>query len=234
MKSHNFLNFFLISIFFAFNLNAQWFYSKKITINSTGSALSDFQLAIRLDNQNFDYSLANPDGSDLRFSTDSTDNFSPDIPYWIESWDTMNASIVWVNIPQIPSTVNTYIYMFFGNNNAIYIGDPLSVFDMYDDFNGSVLDSVKWNEFGFGTYSIQNSYIRFTQDMGDWDKGIISAVPLLSIDSYKIRARYRLLDSNSNFHVQHKISNVPGTWHLRGGMTSGFDGENQGNGHSNQ
>jgi len=226
MKKWILFLFLLIILLSIHNINAQWIYSQQLNINSTGNELTDFQIAIMLNNQSFDYSRANPDGSDIRFSTDSTFNFTPNIPYWIEMWDTLGISIIWIKIPNIPASGNTSVYMFFGNSVAQASSDPNAVFYLFDNFTGTDLDTIKWNEFGFGSYSIQDSYIRFIQDNADWDKGIITT-DTLSLSSYKIRTKYRLLDANSIFQIQYNISDTPGNWHLQSGMTSSFDGEYQ-------
>jgi len=226
MKKWILFLFLLINLLSIQNINAQWLYGQQLNINSTGNELTDFQIAVKLNNQSFDYSRANPDGSDIRFSTDSTFNFTPNIPYWIEKWDTLGISIIWIKIPNIPASGNTSVYMFFGNSVAQASNDPNAVFFLFDNFIGTELDTVKWNEFGFGSYSMQDSYIRFIQDNADWDKGIITS-DTLSLNSYKIRTKYRLLDANSIFQIQYNISDIPGNWHLRSGMTSSFDGEYQ-------
>ena len=82
MKIKLFCFFILLNLIIINNINAQWLYNQEVTINSTGVELNDFQIAVTLNNQNFNYSLTNPDGSDIRFSTDSTFNFSPDIQYY--------------------------------------------------------------------------------------------------------------------------------------------------------
>src|SRR6185436_13626397 len=66
-----------------------WAKSKKITMNTGASGanvsgeVKNFPVAIGLNQGNFDFSQAKPDGSDLRFSSSSG---SP-LAYQIESWD---------------------------------------------------------------------------------------------------------------------------------------------------
>ena len=204
--------------------NAQWQYKSAITINSIGTELVDFQVMVTLDTSNFNYSFVNTDGADIRFSTDSTWNFISDINYWIENFDASDTSKIWIKVPTIPVSGSTTIYMFYGNPSASSESNGLATFELFDHFEGTELDTSKWSEFGPGTVSVQDSYIRFLQANDDFDKGIITN-EISALSSYKIRSKYRLIDDESIFQIQHKITNDPGTWHLRSGMVSSFNGQ---------
>ncbi len=91
--------------------------------------LANYPVRIVLDSSNFDFSKAKPDGSDLRFTTSDGETL---LSYWVESWGEESA-IVWVKIPEIPASSTVTIYMYYGNPNAKYEGDPKSVFTFYDD-----------------------------------------------------------------------------------------------------
>jgi hypothetical protein len=204
--------------------NAQWQYRTAITVNSTGTELVDFQVMVTLDKSNFNYSYINEDGSDIRFSTDSSWNFLPNINYWIETIDTSDTSKIWIKVPAIPVSGEIIIHMFYGNPSANSESDGMATFELFDDFEGTSLDTSKWSEFGSGSVSVQDSYIRFTQANNDFDKGIITD-KISTLSSYKIKSAYRLIDNESIFQIQHKITNNPGTYHVRSGMTSTFNGQ---------
>ena len=80
------------------------------------SPLVNFPALIKLSFDNpvgFDYSLLQPDGSDLRFA-DASDG--AELPYEIERWDTSGESYVWVRIPTL--TASSAITMHLSNPNA--------------------------------------------------------------------------------------------------------------------
>lgn len=85
-NTNRFLAFLLTGLFLAsmvplVGANLGWNCRRGITINNTGSALTDYQVLVTLNNSNFDYSKANSDGSDIRFTNyANTTKYS----YWIE------------------------------------------------------------------------------------------------------------------------------------------------------
>ena len=98
-----------------FWLDENWLYRRPIVVsNPAGTTLTDYQVMITLDNT-FDFTKANPDGSDIRVT--DADGVTL-IPYWIESWnpDTQEAR-VWVKIPTIPIGGST-AFLYFGNPDA--------------------------------------------------------------------------------------------------------------------
>jgi len=136
-----------------------WQYRRPITINNSGSStLADFQVRITVDTASLiSAGKMNSDCSDMRF-TDESDNL---LPYWIESGCDTSETVVWVKVPSIP-TSGTTIYMYYGNSSATDASDGDSVFEFFDDFEGTSLDTSKWTVQGQGTYSISNSSITLT------------------------------------------------------------------------
>ena len=99
------------------SLNAQWQgwnWRRPVTINNTsGSALTDFQVKISLNSTNFSFANAKSDGSDLRIT--SSDEVTQ-IPFWIETWSQAGQqATIWVKVPSIPTPAGTTIYMYYGN-----------------------------------------------------------------------------------------------------------------------
>ncbi|RLE75674.1 MAG: hypothetical protein DRZ80_02395 [Thermoprotei archaeon] len=93
-----------------------WNYRRTITITeNSGNTLTNYQIKIVLTTTNFDYSHANSDGSDIRFTdSDGTTQLS----YWIESWNPSGTSIIWVKVPEIPANSEKKIYIYYGNPSA--------------------------------------------------------------------------------------------------------------------
>ena len=129
---------------------SNWQYRRPITINNPNSNdLTDFQVKITLDSS-FDFSKANSDGSDIRFA-DAAGNT---IPYYIESWDSTNRqAVIWIKVPSIPASSTVTVYMYYGNPSATSESNGDAVFDFFDDFDGTSIDTSKWDSSGTVTIS---------------------------------------------------------------------------------
>ena len=110
-----------------------WKYCREITVS--GSFPADYQLNVKLDSSNFDFSHANSDLSDLRFFEGSC--VDPDtsigvLPAWAEKVDSVNGSSIWVK----GKTANaTQLAMYYGNSNAASTFDGNKTFDFFEDCN---------------------------------------------------------------------------------------------------
>ncbi len=100
---------------------SEWSYYKPINITeNTGTDLVNYTVKIVLNSTNFDFSKANPDGSDIRFVL--SDGVTV-LDYWIEKWDSTNEqAVIWVKIPRLPGGRTVTIYMLYGNPSATF--DP--------------------------------------------------------------------------------------------------------------
>ena len=83
----------------------------------TTAAVSGAVLPVRLHSGNFDFAVANADGSDIRFV--AADDKTP-LKYHVERFDGANElAVVWVQVPQIaPKTAGQKVYVYFGNVEA--------------------------------------------------------------------------------------------------------------------
>lgn len=103
------------------------------------------------------YDSTRQDGDDIRF----IDEEGRSLSYYISSWDYENSPVVWVKI--LAGTEK--IYLIYKNQQYVdSLSDPLTVFDIYDDFNESTL-SDQWefyseNNYSSNTYNISNGRIR--------------------------------------------------------------------------
>lgn len=118
-------------------------YRRKITVGSTTNALTDFPLPVFLYGSttasnlanNIDYSKAQSDGADIRFTTAS----GTPLQYEIERWNTNATSTIWVKIPSIATTTwpaglpiqasSTYIWMYYGNSSTTSNATTTGVWD---------------------------------------------------------------------------------------------------------
>ena len=129
---------------------------KKITIDKSkiDSDLTDFPVLVKLTSSNFDFSRANSDGFDLRFtSADGTTL----LKYERERHDATNKlAEYWVKIPSISSTANTDFFIYFRSLDTDDGADPTNVWDssfkmvqhMNDKTTSTIEDSTSNNNDG--------------------------------------------------------------------------------------
>lgn len=121
-------------------LYAPWLSSKKIHINTTlsGADVSEdvygFPILIRLNATNFNFSSAQNDGSDIRFT--KPDNTM--LPYEIERWNAASQlAELWVKVDTIFGNDSTQaIIMNWGNPDAANKSSSPAVFDTANGFQG--------------------------------------------------------------------------------------------------
>jgi len=155
-----------------------WKYERPITL-TPATPVADYQIMIELDNDNFDYSKADPEGDDIRFY-DTGDN---KLSYWIETWDNTGTSIIWV---KVPTSGTSTIYMYYGNPSATSESNGDNVFDFFDDFNDGVWTD-KWDEI----QSDESSYV--TENGG--------TIKLVSSGPDSGPTYYEYIDSKTSFEV---------------------------------
>ncbi|MDI6788930.1 MAG: DUF2341 domain-containing protein, partial [Planctomycetota bacterium] len=89
-----------------------------------------------------------PDGSDIRFilpqGADREGQLVAEVPYWIEGFNNVATSTIWVKVPTLP-TGDTCIYMYYGNISATASSNGDNTFIFFDDFNGTQIDKTKWS-----------------------------------------------------------------------------------------
>ncbi len=102
---------------------------KKITIDKSkiDSDLTDFPVLVKLTSSNFDFSKANSDGYDIRFtSADGTTL----LKYERERHDSDNeVAEYWVKIPSISSSEDTIFYIYYRTEDTDDGADPTNVWD---------------------------------------------------------------------------------------------------------
>jgi gliding motility-associated-like protein len=120
------------------NCLQNWRYANPIVIsNFLFGLLDDFQCRIDINTQDLiSNGKMNPDGSDIRFTTDDC---CTEIPYWIQSGINTTQTTIWVRVPQVASAGDSKIMMYYGNpaaNVAPYTIDSVH-FSMGNDSMGS-------------------------------------------------------------------------------------------------
>ena len=116
-----------------------WSYRKKITIQeNAGQDLTDYQIKIVVhygfgtdsDGDIYLGGKCKSDFGDVRFTKDDGKTL---LSYWMEEKVDEDYAIFWVKIPSIPANGTTDIYIYYGNPDAVYDGDPKQVFFIYED-----------------------------------------------------------------------------------------------------
>jgi len=128
--------------------DSSWHYRKAITI-TTPKTETDYQLYI---NVTYDSDMQS-DFDDVRF-VDSDD--ATELSYYLDD----KVDSTWATFyVKIPSLDNKTIYMYYGNPSASSKSNGDSVFEFFDDFSGSSLNSSKWETSTTGTVTVSNGIL---------------------------------------------------------------------------
>ncbi|RLE61251.1 MAG: hypothetical protein DRJ35_01030 [Thermoprotei archaeon] len=155
-----------------------WQYRREIVIQeNSGTALTNYPVKIILDSSNFDFSKANSDGADIRFTADDKLTL---LSYWIEKWDPVaQTAVIWVKVPSIPADSQVSIYMYYGNPSAASISDPHNVFTFYDDVESgqdgwTVIDEYNglWHITSRRSHSGSYSWWYGDENLGTYNVGL--------------------------------------------------------------
>ena len=109
---------------------AQGNYSMNIDISEQASvSLTNYQVDLTINTEALILAgKMNADGSDMRFYSDSC--LTTAIPFWIENGINTTTTNVWVNVPSIPASTVTSIYMTYGDPAATLASDFASTFPL--------------------------------------------------------------------------------------------------------
>jgi hypothetical protein len=144
----------IIGITSALDESDDWAHNKDINIqDNSGKDLTNYQVLIKLDSSNFDFSQAKADGSDMRFTS-----YGMELPYWIEDWDKENKEAkIWVKVPNVPANGNAKLNLYYGNPNASATSNGDTTFEFFDDFLGNNL-GAKWSRIK-GDWQVNNGFL---------------------------------------------------------------------------
>lgn len=143
--------------------NSSWDYKKEIPIDGTGLSIQDnYQLLINVSHVT---DKMNSTFKDLRFTNGSENTL---LSYWIEYNASSNYAEIWVKIPAMSNTVNTSIYMYYGNDAALTTRNGDGTFIFFDNASGTIGD--KWNTSegdNTAAFSYASGYIQASWVSGD-------------------------------------------------------------------
>jgi len=147
-----------------------WGYRKSFAIaEQSGNSLTDYSVCLRIGESststNYNFHLGGlsakfpsgkNDSGDLRFY-DGTNGLS----FWVEkvSGTAPNrTAYVWIKIPYLSASQVKTLWCYFGNPNATNVSNGDNTFILFDDFDMTSLNTIKWTP--VGDYSISNSVIQ--------------------------------------------------------------------------
>lgn len=94
---------------------------------SPPTPVADLQVRVRLSPDRFNYSLAQPDGADIRF----TSTAGTPLAYWIERWNPAGESTLWI---RVPDAATERVRMTYGDPSAPPQSNGAATFELFDDF----------------------------------------------------------------------------------------------------
>ncbi len=122
-----------INPFIDYWFNYDWTYRRRIELDipipSDPTILAKESLVqLQLDNTNFDYTKAQANGDDLRF----TDACGNELDYCIVDWDYLGTSIIGIR-RSLLSPTDDVVYLYYGNDDAIAASQGCYYFDDFTD-----------------------------------------------------------------------------------------------------
>jgi len=152
-------------------------YRKALTIDHTkvSADLTDFPVLVNLPTDASLASHAQADGDDILFTSNdiswSTGNQNDKLAHEIEKYTTTTGELqAWVKIPQLSSTVDTVIYMYYGNGavttqqnkTAVWDANTKMVQHMNQTGTGQVGDYKDATQYGNNSINVTNQPISVT------------------------------------------------------------------------
>lgn len=147
------------------SVTPSWKFKRVIVVSNAGLVATDHQIEVVIDTASLvSAGKMNSSGNDVRF-TDG-DDFT-DLNYFIRE-GTMNtsATVFHIKIPSIPNG-GKHIYMYYGNSGASAVQSGDNTYDLYDAFEGTVLNTGKWDT--GGVVNVSGGYVEVREgDEREW------------------------------------------------------------------
>ena len=211
-----------------------WNYRKEHNLTSS-SAVTDYQVKFDVynttgtDSGNSVYLGSNVqvDFDDVRWTWYNTSsNSEVECDYWIESYSSNHATF-WVEVPSIPSSGNSTIYIYYGKSDATTTSNGDNTFIFFDDFPGTSLDTNKW-VVRQGDVSVADSQLKLTG--GEATRGLIDGLTAISIGAaLHLKAKGSTTTVANHHFVAMRKSN---DWNYKAGDLYGDTSANKANFHT--
>lgn len=177
-------------------MDENWSYRQTVALTNAGSNQTDYQVSFTLDTATLiTAGKTQSDCDDIRI----TDINGKLLPHWIQTSPTTSAcnqatTKIWTKVPSV-TTSGATIYVYYGNPSAGSIADGNKVFQFFDDFSKSSLDTTKWATSGTssGTLQISSNKLNIAQtnanSTGTFATSISSfATPVISETSMTVNS----------------------------------------------
>lgn len=165
-----------------------------IEINNSGNpnTLTNYQILLTIDTLTL-ISEGNmqPDGDDIRFTDE--DEITP-ISFWIENGIATSNTTIWVKVPNITAYSTKEIFMYFGNSSATGVSSGDNTFLLFDNFEGSTLNTTKWTATSWatgGSVTVNGGFIEIRANSVAGNSGSCRIVSNNIIDGYAMRVKAR-------------------------------------------
>ena len=177
-----------------------WQYRKEITITEqSGSTLTDYPVLLTIDTASLiSEGKMRSDCGDIRF-TDENDTL---LTYYLESACNTANTKIWVKVPSIPASSSTTIYMYYGNSEAESASDIHGKWNIYDDFDGTSLNTSIWDSYtDGGSISVSNGQLILTTN-NNGEARIATKEVINYTYVYEVKLDYTDANSGDDSHLQ--------------------------------
>lgn len=154
-----------------------WTQRRQVFIDNANEVdLTDHEIAIDLE---IDPEM-NGDLSDLRFTAESDSDQL--LPHWLETQSPGVSFRAWVRVPFVPAEDVGVIYMWYGNEDAEDVSDPVATFHFWEPFDGDELADLWASN---GEYEVANGRLTVTNG------SVYTLEPLVDAPGWIVDARMR-------------------------------------------
>ncbi|MHA1435751.1 MAG: DUF2341 domain-containing protein [Candidatus Heimdallarchaeota archaeon] len=181
--------------------DSNWNYRKRIELFHLDS-LSDYQVLIELPVADY-IGKTQSDGADIRFVLNDQTTV---LDHWIEVWDESGVTNkVWVKIdidtPMMPIGFIATFYLYYGNSAAVSTSNGDNVFEFFEDFSGTSLDTTKWfvSEYTGGGHSLS---------VANGELHIYADCSAIELSGYYLRTNEVFNLDNFALHAEARVANM--------------------------
>jgi hypothetical protein len=129
----------------------------------SGYKLTDYAVKVTLNATWDGWGNVSEDGKDIYF----VDRVGQPLYFWVEEWDYVNQrALLWVKVSEVPANGVVKVYLRHGLGNPyLLFRNPHKVFEFFDDFLGTEVDTNKW-VYESAKVSVSNSILSIRGAVG--------------------------------------------------------------------
>lgn len=181
-----------------------WSYRRPISVTNSGHPLTGYSVEVVVDTASLvSAGKLQGSGQDLRFTDASGKQL---LPHWVESGIPSAQTRIWVRLPDIPSGKLT-LDMYYDNPAASDSSDGAAVFELFDDFAGTTLDTSVWHKAlgsGNATASVSGGMLvlKATGGTATFPSDQIELVGPRFEGSYRVGAKLGVVTGTGSTHTE--------------------------------